>query len=285
MFFLRDKILNKVIEWANAENSIKVAILEGSLVGSKKYIDELSDIDINLFCKSYTRFLNDDSWISKIADVLVYIPEKFEFVNKTVYTRLAIFQNGVKIDFSFWTLDMLEDIKNNTVPYYQYGYKVLLDKNNLSNSLPKRIRSYVKPNPSNEEYLTLVNEFWFEIHYVAKYLKRNELWSAKIIDFGIKENYLLKMLEWYELTKHNWNYNTFYNGKHIHQWLDKQIYQILCKVFTGFDTNQNWNSLFIMIELFRDLALKVARHLQYEYPIEVDKNMSNLIKRIFEMDI
>ncbi len=55
-------------------------------------------------------------FIPKISDVLIYIPEKFEFGNKTVYTRLVIFQNGVKVDLSFWTLDMLEDIKNNVVP-------------------------------------------------------------------------------------------------------------------------------------------------------------------------
>ena len=39
------------------------------------------------------------------------------------------------------------------------------------------------------------------INFVVKYLKRNKIWSAKTIDFGIKEKFLLKMLKWYEFSK------------------------------------------------------------------------------------
>ncbi len=279
---MKEKILTRIIDWANEQENIRMVVMDGSLARGT-YIDELSDIDINLFIKSNEPFLKNDSWMSEISNVWIFSPGMFMIGEKTVPTRYVIFENAIKVDFSFLSLDLMQDIIDGIVTHYETSYKILIDKDGKGRNFPKPVLK-VNKIPLEKEYLTLVNEFWFKAYHVAKYLKRDEFWFVKSWDWEMKNLSLLKMLEWHEQVKHNWNHNTYYMGKHIKQWLDAEIYQQLRETFTGSEIKENWNALFITLDLFRKLAINVADRLGFKYSNDTDKNMTNVINEIYESD-
>lgn len=275
---MRDTMIYNIKEWVEREENIRLAVLEGSL-GSEQFIDNLSDIDINLFCYSYEDYLSDDNWISKLSNILVYIPEKFMFAEKTIFTRLVIFENGIKVDFSFWTMDNLEDIINKKESYYNNGHKVLVDKDNVAKQLSGR-QNYKRDIPTSIKFDDLVKSFFFNIHYVAKFLKRGELWYAKHINSFIMDKELLIMIEWYAKAKSGCIINTFFKGRHIQEWLGGEDYQRVCELFTDYNLDRNWDALFNMIDLFREMSLFVAQKYKFNYPSDIDFKMTNLLKKI-----
>jgi aminoglycoside 6-adenylyltransferase len=161
---VRDVILKKIIDWANEQKEIRMMVLVGSL-GREKNVDELSDIDITLFVESYECYVEDDSWIHDIGRVWVYIPEVLVVKEKAYPTRLVIFEHGVKVDFAFYPINILDESIDDTNLYttLNMGYKTLIDKDRNINRLPIPTAISNKPKiPSEKEFNELVNEFWFE---------------------------------------------------------------------------------------------------------------------------
>lgn len=286
-------ILDNIIRWADEEDAIRAIVMTGSRAG-KGSVDELSDYDLALFTFDNEKYTSNDVWLQDIAEVLVcvedqmyddlgpaqespwsIIPEQRYLTVNEIPTRLVIFKGGFKVDFAFYPLITLDRLATMAVlPFaYDMGYKVLLDKDELAKSLPKP--TFVVPvseKPSQEEFNRVVHEFFFEVYHVAKYLKRDDLWHAKFRDWTTKE-FLLKMIEWYELAQHNWQYDVSYLGKKMKAWVDASTWTVLGGVFGHFDVTDHWKALEATIELFRKLALKLAATLNYAYPHDVDRSL------------
>ena len=130
--------------------------------------------------------------------------------------------------------------------------------------------------PTEQQFNLLVNEFWFEATQVAKYLKRDERWQVKFSDWTTKK-LLLKMLEWNRQVSPDWNAETYYNGKHMQQWVEPVVWQDLQLVFAHFDSGDSWNSLLNSTALFRLITLETAADLGVPYLEQVDKNITAYI--------
>jgi aminoglycoside 6-adenylyltransferase len=126
------------------------------------------------------------------------MPEQYGEANEVVPTRLVIFEHGIKVDFAFYTLALLPKMR------WSGSYRVLLDKEEISTHIKNALRDEIRL-PTEEEFATVCKEFWFEAYHVAKYLKRDELWLVKFRDWSAK-TFLLRMIEWNEQGRHNWNY-------------------------------------------------------------------------------
>jgi aminoglycoside 6-adenylyltransferase len=265
-------VLQNILKWAEKEEKVRGLVLVGSRAIDQA--DELSDFDINMFLSDTESFLHDDQWIKDIANIWVYSPDKYMWENVEVPTRLVIYEGGIKVDYSLW--DKTNVTRLSESDFYDTGYKVLIDKDKLCVTF-RRITPtpQIKVKPSEEEFMRLVKEYWFEAYHVAKYLKREDLWLVKLRDYGSVKYYLLKVMEWYMLSKNNWNYDTKWDGKHIKMWLDKNVYEDLFKVFAHFDAEDSWNALIENNRLFSKLAKQTAQILHYHYPSDVDENITN----------
>lgn len=275
-------MLNKIINWAQSENAVRAVILTGSRASNKQYVDSYSDFDIALFVSDQEQYTSNDSWIYHLGKVWVYIPEKIYFEEKKIPVRLIVFENGIGVDISLWDMNLLEDLVNRKqLPFAcSEGYSVLLDKDGVAAKLPvasgKRI-SISKP--TEEAFLSAINVFFFEAFNCAKYLARSDLWHAKLRDWTTKE-YLLKMIEWNEAAKHNWDYDTFWHGKKMQSWVDKNTWSKLHDTFGHFDAADSWKALDATIDLFRLAAMQAAEQLGYQYPLQLDKNITEFVQRI-----
>ena len=271
-------ILEKILKWAENEVSIRALILVGSRA-QNKVVDSLSDYDLSIFTSDGGLFLADDQWLSSIGKVWVCVHEKVTVKYKKFPTRLVIFEGGIKVDFSFFPMSILNEIVNSSslIPEYDRGYSVLLDKDSTTEKMsPPRFVSDIK-RPSENDFFTIIKEFWFEVYHVAVYLKRDDLWSAQFRLSGINNQFLLKMIEWNELSKLNWCGSIPPQGKRMHSWISEDTWDSLQQSFAPLDEQDIWNALSNTMVLFRKLATETALPLGYKYPLNVDNSISKFI--------
>jgi len=252
-------------------------ILSGSLA-SKGKKDFLSDYDIALYCYDIN-FLKKDDWLYEIQDYWVCIHDKFNFFDYEIPTRLTIFDENFKADFSFHPLDILEKLSSAKVlpDDYDNGYEILIDKDNaLINMSMPTFEGFKIKKPDSSEFQRNINEFWFEVYHTGKYLYRNDLWTVKLRDVTIKEN-ILQMLEWNHAAKCSWNFSPKNYGKGMKGWIDENLWKELNLCFGKFEKQDSLQSLQNTIKLYRRIAIETAKHLGYEYNLILDKRISKFL--------
>jgi len=279
-------MLEKIISWAQKEDSIRAMLLTGSRAKKNNSLDAFSDFDVALFVTNQKKYTSNDSWIHDIDTVLVYIPEIIQCNNQEIPVRLIIFKDGIGTDIALWSTNHLQSfVDQKQLPFAcDEGYTVLLDKDDIAKQLPvasgKRLQ---KQKPSEEEFFSTINVFFFEAFQCAKYLARKDLWHAKLRDWTTKE-YLLKMIEWHEKSTHGWNYDTFWHGKNMQSWCSKETWKALDNCFAHFDASDSWKALLAIIALFRTIAMQAAENLGYKYPVTIDKNITDLVQKIIRKE-
>ena len=275
-----DEVLNQLHKWFQENENIRAAILTSSRVAPGATTDILSDYDIELYTTSLEPFRKNDTWLEKFGSIMVRWPyQPRSTFDKNWLTRLVLFKDGVRIDFQ------LTDHKQLEMERYDNGYQVLIDKDNLTINIPTPSYSaHIIRKPSKKEYLTLVNEFWWDAIYVPKYLWRNELPFAKyMLDYILHYKFLQKIVEWYIGLDTEWSVNTGNCGKHFKNYLDAETWEEFEDTFAGSDIEENWEAFYNTILLFRKLAQIVGEALTYEYPIRIDTEVTGYCRNIQKM--
>lgn len=274
-------MLNKFLDWAQQEDVIRAMILTGSRARNEA-VDFLADYDISLFVTDASTYTANNAWLENFGNTWVVVSDTILVNDKQYPTRLVIFEGGIKVDFTFYDIAVLKTLKPDNDLYKRFarGCKVLLDKDGLAKQLTiAPLKKAAPEKPSLQEFETVVNEFFFEVYHVAKYLHRRDLWHAKFRDWAAKE-FLLRMIEWNERTRHDWDYNTYYLGVHMQSWINKDTYNDLQQTFGHFDVQDSWQALQATIALFRKLATQTATTLGYSYPNNVDKHITQFVQTL-----
>jgi aminoglycoside 6-adenylyltransferase len=258
-------MLAQILDWANREESIRIMLMVGSRAIAGRS-DDLSDFDISIF-GSYDGFIENDDWLKRIQPHSICIHCEFPWDSIQIPTRLVIFENGIKVDFAFHPLSLMKRMitTQQLFPDYHAGYRVILDKENITHQLPSAtLQAFIIQLPAHKEFVTAINEFWFEAYHVAKYLYRKDLWVAKHREGSMKE-WLLKMLEWNAAACSQLALSSNPHGKNLRKWIQDKYYGRLENCFSGWEESSGRKALFDMIELFKEVAGETALHLQYAY--------------------
>lgn len=265
-------LLDIICEWANQDDNIRALALVGSRT-RQELNDEWSDYDVELYVRDATHLLNSDLWIHDISTVWVYIPEKYPWDEKTIPTRLVIYEQGQKVDYSFFSPnDLSKRIK--TIPHMQ----VLINKDQLVVSSDQPQFS-IRKRPTPEHFEQAVQNFFYEVHYVARYLARGELWQAKTLEQSVK-SFFLPMIEWHTWTNYPGR-ETYHAGRKITDWADPSIIDTLPMCFSRYDLKTSWDALFQTLALFREIAQSTAHIWGYEYPHLLDNRMSQFVQSAY----
>jgi aminoglycoside 6-adenylyltransferase len=273
---MNEQLLNKVMIWANAEESVRVIIMEGSRARRDHAIDRFSDYDLNLYVTDMTRLIQDDTWIAQLGRI--WAMEKEEEPDG-IFGRLVLFEGGQDIDFKLLPIHFLHEfVQQQVLPDdYHRGYKVVLDKDGITSQLPPpTYKAIPQPKPSEEEFRYAVNVFWFELFHLVKYLHRNELWCVKVRDACIMRR-LRQMIEWHAQACHEWKYDTWIVGKYMQSWVEPDLWQAFFEIFARFDKADSWRAVCALIPLYQRLASETAQRLSYAYPSDTDQAVSTFI--------
>jgi len=161
------------------------------------------------------------------------------------------------------------------------GYRVLLDRDARTIALPPpTFTAHVPPRPTANEYRAVVDEFWFESTYVAKNLRRRELFPARYSLDCVMRRHLVRMLEWRVETERGWSYAPGDLGRRMRQVVDERSWREVEATFAGASAEEGWSALFAMLALFRRVAREVAEALGHSYPQELDDTMTGHLERV-----
>lgn len=273
-----------VSAWAMATDNVRVAILTSTRANPHARVDELSDYDTELYVRDLKPFLEGDEWMGAFGEVIVRDPYKPTLFDEgTRMWRLAMFRDAPRVDFNIQLLSVIED---DIVQYGGYhndmGYVVLVDKDDLTTgAIAPTYTEYDTTRPARDEYEKLVNEFWWDVTYVAKYLRRDELYFAKwMLDAQLHHHYLMTLLAWYAGMRSGWTTNPGARGRWLKRLLDRETWTDVESTFAGADLEDNWRAVFEMAQTFGRIAAEVGAGLGYAYPIQVDRDVTAWLRQV-----
>lgn len=268
-------VLERLVGWAAERDAVRAVLLTSTRANPHAPTDPFSDYDVILAVTDVRPFFEDRSWLGDFGPVLVVYRDPIrDSEGGKSFAYITQYENGLKIDFTVSSVGILRRIaENDKLPNdLDVGYAVLVDKDGLTDGLPEPTRrAYVPDPPSEDVYLTLVEEFLHEATYVAKHLWRDDLLPVKYnLDHAMKQRDLRTMLSWLIETESGWDVPVRAYGKGLKELLPSATWEALERTYAGAGIEENWNALFATIDLFREVAIEVGGRLGFDYPRELD---------------
>jgi aminoglycoside 6-adenylyltransferase len=265
-------IMERLLSWARVDENVRAVIVTGSSARSAGAADRFSDRDVELVARDPAALLEDDAWIHAIAPVWVALYLENEGFPDT---RLVFFEDAHKVDFTIADPSRVRDMVsgNRLNDLYQRGYRVLLDKDGLTNGLPEPSGDApVGAPPTANEFTAVVTEFWFEAAHMPTYLIRGDLWVVKSRDWTMKEM-LLRMIEWHAIATTGPSTDVWYIGTRMTRWVNPAVWSALDDVFGHFDAADSWRAIEATMRLFARLTHEVADRLELSYPEHSERHI------------
>jgi aminoglycoside 6-adenylyltransferase len=233
-----------LVRWATAEDNIRAILITGS--GARGQMDDLSDLDVELYVRDPAPLLSDGSWYERLGDVLVVeaLPNP-----GWIPTRLVYYVGG-KLDFGIAAAESLANSEH-TRPL-----EVLVDKDGAGADLTVAPDGRSGP-PSLAEFDEVVHWFWAEALMCARAIARQEPWIAMLRGWNANQN-LLRMVEWDHKVRYGWAYDTWWQGKHLSTWADPCVVDDLARCFAHLDTTELAVALSYTITMFEEVATRTA---------------------------
>jgi len=268
-----DPTIDRLTRWGEARRDVRCLLITSTRAIPDARVDAYSDYDVILVVDDVRPMIDDTSWLTDFGEVLIAYWDPLEVNPSTGAEQVGSiidYTDGLKIDFGLWSRQHYAEVtgRQDPAPELDAGYRVLVDKDGLTAELPPpTFRSYIPARPDEATYLRLVTDFLIGVPYVAKDLLRGELLPAKwVLDFDMRFNYLIPMLEWRVECDHAWSLKTGNLGKGLQALLPAEVWAELRGTFSDADPQRNWDSLFAMVALFGRVAREVAGSLGYPYP-------------------
>lgn len=267
---------------------MRAMLLTSTRASPRAQPDLLSDYDVILAVMDVHPFFNDRSWLEDFGRVLVVYrdPIRLELGSER-FAYITQYEDGLKIDFSLWSIGLVKEIttSGDLPDELDVGYRVILDKDQLTAGLPPpTYQAHIPSPPSEEQYLERIEEFLHEATYVAKHLWRGDLLAAKYnLDKAMKLDNLRLVLEWQVEIEHDWTLKPGAYGRGLQKYLPSCTWQELCETYIGASIEQNWQALFMTIALFRKVAKEVGERLGYDYPHDLDERVVRYLLAVKEL--
>jgi aminoglycoside 6-adenylyltransferase len=281
------EVLRRLVRWADHRDPVRAVLLTSSRAKPGAPVDALSDYDVLLVVEDIRPFFEDRSWLGDFGEVLVaywdpIYADPDHGVERT--GNVVQYADGLHIDFWLWPPALARRVADapELPAELDDGYAVLLDKDGLFDGMaPPGHSAYIPERPDEGTYLTLVNDFFSGVPYVAKCLRRDELLPAKwCLDYDMKHVHLIPMLEWRMERDRGWSEPTGVLGRGLKGRLPPEIWEELEGTYAGAGIAENWEALFRTMALFRRVAVEVADDLGYAYPLDLDRRVTEYARAV-----
>jgi len=279
---MRDEkeMMDMIINVVKANERIRAVYMNGSRVNPSAEKDKYQDYDIGLVVSEMEWFLTNKDWIAIFGEIaIVQEPDKNDIAEGNdvdicnSYGWLMLFEDGNRIDLHITTV--YDDYGEDTLTI------TLLDKDNIlpAISAPSD-RGYYISKPTQGQYMSATNNFWWCLQNVAKGIKRNELTYAMNMYVQVVHEKLESMLKWYIGVHNDFSVNVGLWGKYFKKYLPENLYDMYIKTYSDANYENLWNAIFLACELFRTIAPVVGNQLGYIYNKQEDDNMTAYLVKI-----
>jgi aminoglycoside 6-adenylyltransferase len=278
-----EQLKTELVARAESVPAVRVIIVVGSQARQVKPADEYSDLDISLYVTGNHEHEDDFylQWMRDFAPVWMILEEHHDETK----SWLILYQGGIKVDFSVTPIGALQTLIDAKTLWddQQRGYKILLDKDGIAAQLPAPTPFAPPPYtpPTQAQFIQRVEGYFYGAVYLAKQIKRGNLWKIKWAD-QIQQALLLEMLEWHAHATHDSPIDTYYRGDFMRDWVNETTWRELHDVFAHFDAADSRKSLIASVGLFIRLTEETALKLGYEYPHRMVEEVADYLSGLGE---
>jgi aminoglycoside 6-adenylyltransferase len=280
-----EHVLDRIQQWAAEEPSVRAVVLTSSRAIPHAHTDAFSDYDVILAVTNIEPLFNDRAWLENFGTVLALYRDPR--IDDRGFQRSAFvtqYEDSLKIDFSLWPVELFKQIVSEPqlTPEFDAGYRMLVDKDHLTDRLgPPSYTSYIPKPPTEAEYQALIESFFLDTGYVAKFLWRDDLVAAKyILDHSLKHQHLLIMLGWRIEIEHDWKLKLGPYGRGLKRWLPPDLWEQFETTYTDAEISSNWLALFRSIDVMRRVAVEVGDRLGYRYPDQLERRVIDYLRKV-----
>ena len=280
-----EEVIMLIINVAKSDDRIRAVLLNGSRANPKAKKDKFQDFDIVYIVNEMDSFLSDHGWIDVFGKRLILqIPKGMNFGKddeghneNPSFSYLMHFEDGNRIDLTLFPSDKLE-----TAFERDSLTLSLLDKDGLfKNLITPTDKDYLIKRPSEKEFTDCCNEFWWVSTYVAKGLWRDEIiYSKDMLEKPVRAMFL-KIIEWYIGVDENFTVSFGKCGKNLKEYVSPELYDKILSTYPDADKDNIWNSLFLITEIFSDLARKIATILNFNYNSHEELKVTRYLRWVY----
>lgn len=277
------EMLNLILDVAKNDERIRAVFMNGSRTNPNAIKDIFQDYDIVYVVEKTKSFYEQKNWINQFGERLyMQYPDENSYYKHDVdncYGWLIQFTDGNRLDLHVSTLSyVLKEIKGDRL------CKILLDKDKCLPNMPEAAdKDYWVKRPTEHNFLDTCNEFWWCLNNVAKGLWREEIpYVMDMLNYYVRPQ-LIRLMEWKIGFDTNFSVSVGKSGKYMHRWLGNQLWNTFLKTYPSGQVKDIWQSVFIMCDLFSDIAKDVSHIMQAKYDENEANNSLKFLKDVYSL--
>jgi len=278
---LYERLVERFTRWAATCHDISAATVIGSRARVDHPADEWADLDIMVVTTYPERYLSTTGWLENIGKPLLTFLEPTATGDQM--ERRVLFKGMLDVDFSIIPKRIVQQRLVDGIPpqiaeIFSRGTRVLLDKDGIADRFATYVSSvepWLPRPPTQNEFLEVIYDFLYHAVWIAKKLRRGELWTAIFcLDSYMESRCVLKMVEWHVRATKGWTYDTWHKERFLEEWGDPHTLKGLRETFAHYDETDIRRGLLATMDLFRKIAREIAEKLDYPYPTELDTQVA-----------
>ena len=277
-----EEIKRLIIDVAKNDDRIRAVLLNGSRANTKIPPDKYQDFDIVYVTDDFESLIAGREWTNKFGEKLIWqLPDEMVVGQKEPekanrFSLLMLFTDGNRID-----LTLLSKKEINANCKADSLTIVWLDKDNMfpNITLPSDF-DYLVKEPTEKEFLDTCNEFWWVCTYVAKGLLRDEIIYSKEMLETVVRPMFMNVISWHIGVETNFSVSIGKAGKFVSNFLSPDLYQQILQTYSDQVVENNWRSLFLMMDIFGQLARAVSAKMKFRYVIGEEENVTAYLKQL-----
>jgi aminoglycoside 6-adenylyltransferase len=276
------EIVGKFRQWAESEPDVEAALIVGSQARSDMPADQWSDLDLVIFHKNPPQLLASTDWFRSFGEVVLSTiePTAFDWSRE----RRVLYSDGRDVDFSVFPPDAISFLSGNPdgQAILRRGFVVLIDKSGRLAGL-ETIAGRATPASGGavprDAYLSAVSDFEYHVLWVAKKLRRGELWAAKFGCDGYLKRLLLQMIEWGVEAPGAARVDVWHEGRFLDRWAPSDVRARLPSTFARYESQDIARAVRETARLYSDLARRVAERSGWSFPEAAHDSVAILVER------
>ena len=271
-------IKKNLLRIAEEDPDIKAVVLIGSSTRNTLAADEYSDLDVVIVTDNTEKWLYGD-YPGQLGKMKISFTEPALGGGKE---RRILYDESLDVDMIIFTPAQFETavIDGVASEVMNRGYVIMYDAGAYSELLGRHVSHEIMPrNLLEQEFINMVNDFFFHTVWAAKKILRGELWTAKMCIDAYLKNYLLNIIEMYSASKNH--VDVWHDGRFLDRWAEKEIVEDLKKCFAHYNKEDMTAAIFFTAQLFGRLASQTAELKGYFYPKDVEDYAKELLNMYF----
>lgn len=259
------QLLEKVRSLAEKSENVRAVFIIGSCVRKIEKADAYSDIDFIVIANEMDEFIHQRNWVETLGKPLFLWTD--HEAGWASWDRRVLFDDFLEADFVLFQKSQLEQqwLASFVGSMLTSDYEMLIDKDDISSLVRPFLYSEEAPQ-SDEEILNEIHDFFFHCNWIKKKIDRGALFIAhNCLNEHMKKK-LLFMMEASAKIKHGETCNTWFEGRFIEKWADRDSLAKLEKCFATYHKEEILNALRNQIILYTSLSEKLCQSRGISFP-------------------